>query len=232
MIVLNKIIMCSIIERSNDLSYLIPQQMAEYVLNGDDNYFHNNKLILPPIVELKPIININNEQKKIKLNEKIPAIEIPLSPNREKNMILDQKIPVIDSPVTPNRKKDMNTNVINALNKLNDIDNDSEIVYVDTRDIQKYKYLKYNNNNRQEIEETVEKFRTTDGKKTYLYFSVNKKYGGFSMCVSKTEKHKNIQLYSDAYRVEKNIKIMTYNGVSYPIHNHELLMNYINSNIV
>jgi len=223
--------MCSIIERSNDLSYLIPQQMAEYVLNEDANYFNNNKLILPPIVELKPIININNEQKKIKLNEKIPAIEIPLSPNREKNMILDQKIPVIDSPVTPNRKKDMNTNVINALNKLNDIENDSEIVYVDTRDIQKYKYLKYNNN-RREIEETVEKFRTIDGKKTYLYFSVNKKFGGFSMCVSKTEKHKNIQLYPDAYRVEKNIKIMTYNGASYPIHDHELFMNYINSNLV
>lgn len=205
MITYYKMLSSPIISRQveNHFQDILPYSMAEFVLNEDENYTSDKKYNSSHITEL-PHVNI------FKIN------------NKPENISLQTKLPIINntSPmVSPDSKKNIKIYLREALNKLNDIANVSEIIYLDTRDIkQKYKYLK-DNTYRQELEQIVSDYRTDSGLRAYLYFSVNKKFGGFSICVSKTKNHNNIQLYPDAYKIKKNSTVMTSNGKTYTVNN-------------
>jgi hypothetical protein len=117
-----------------------------------------------------------------------------------------------------NKEKTIPIVLNEALVKLNSVKKISDIIYLITDGIQNQKkYLNITSPCRQELENIVGAFRTNTGYRAYLYFSQNKKYPGFSICVSLINNHAYIKKYNPAYSVVEKQKSFIYEGILYMI---------------
>ena len=190
---INKLVNSDVIYYSNYIDNLV-KEMAYFVLNDNTDYNHNMTFsdnFTDMLVEKMSCFVLDD-------TEKVENINIAI-----KNTATGNKASIIKKVNIPYNKK--NRTIIGELNKvlfdLNYVYNYRDILYLNINGIKNQRMLLNKNFHlRIEMEEIVRDYRTKNNKKAYLYFTKNKNHiGQFSICVSLTEKHNKIEIFTEAY---------------------------------
>jgi hypothetical protein len=189
-----------------DCSFNIASNMAEFLLrdDDDDDYddygINGNKKFLPNIECKNSLKSPNSIVSSISPNSTVSSNSPKFHKKKNKRLARDvSENFVIGRPIIKSLKEafiDINSTkkkrvYLSHVHEMNDIE----------------EVLDINNSTRIEMENIAIEFVTDDGKKVFLRFTKNNKYGGFSICLTIFENDEGIELYSQAYQKKEIINV-------------------------